>query len=302
MAGMGCTEGYNRHWDVYNEGLVERGSLSLDLSWVPDHIKEIAEMNDGKRGRPFLYGNTLINAVRRLKASSEMTYRSLEGFLGQIFELLGIIVPSYQTLWRRCSASAVSASVSEDTRERTVAVDSTGIMVTVRGQWMREKWKIYKGWLKLHILTDVQTNEILYFIVTDERSGDAGHLLPLVDSAVAAGHRIIKVLADGAYDAIYNWNGMKERKIEFIANIRKNARRVSRGCMIRWKHVHERDLIGEEEWKKKHGYNMRWKVESAISDYKRMFGEHISSKTFGNMVNEIRGNIECFNLMKGATR
>jgi len=29
-----------------------------------------------------------------------------------------------------------------------------------------------------------------------------------------------------------------------------------------------------------------------------MFGESVSSKTFDNMVKEISGNIECFNIMK----
>ena len=301
MARMGCTGQYNRHWDVYNARLVERGSELLDFSWVSDHEDEIGGMNDGKRGRPFTYGNKLMAAVCRFRASSGMTYRILEGFLRPIFEMLGVVVPSYPTLWRRCSAMEVSAGVHADTRERTVAADSTGIKVTVRGQWMREKWKIHKGWLKLHILTDVHTNEILSFTVTDERSGDAGHLLGMVDEAMATGHRITKVLADGAYDAKFIWNGLKERDIEFITNIRKNVSENSRGCLIRRMLADERAVIGEDAWKEKHGYRMRWKVESAISDYKRMFGESVSSKIFENMVNEIGQNIECFNMMKRAT-
>ena len=301
MAEMGCTGQYNRHWDVYNEGLVNRGSILLDLSWVPDHRKEVTEMNHRKRGHPFAYGGTLIAAVCRLRASSKMTYRTLEGFLRQIFGVIGIDVPSYPTLWRRCLGQEVSAGAPADTRERTVAVDSTGIKVTVRGGWMREKWKVHKGWLKLHVLTDVHTNEILSFIVTDERSGDAVHLISLVERAMAAGHRIVKVLADGAYDAKFNWNGMKEKGIEFITHIRKNVSDHSRGCMVRKIHAEERAVIGETEWRDKHGYRMRWKAESAISDYKRMFRESVSSKTFDNMVNEISRNIECFNLMKGAT-
>jgi len=301
MAEMGCTGRYNRHWDVYNAKLVERGKEILDLSWISDYIDEMNEMNSGKLGRPFVYGNKLIAAVCRLRASAGMPYRILEGFLRPIFEILRVNVPSYPTLWRRCSSMEVSAGAPADTRLRIVAADSTGIKVTVRGGWMREKWKVHKGWLKLHLLTDVETNEILSFVVTDERSGDAKHLLDMVDRAMAHGHRIIKVLADGAYDAKFIWNGLKERNIEFITNIRKNVSEHSRGCLIRRIHADERAFIGEEEWKEKHGYRMRWKVESAISDYKRMFGESVSSKTFVNMVNEIGHNIECFNLMKRAT-
>jgi len=299
MAGMGCAEQYNRHWHEYNDELVLRGSLLSDLSWVPIHNEEIRSMNEGKNGRPFRYGNALMVVVRRLRSLTDMAYRTLEGFLRPIFEIFGINVPDYSTLWRRCGETDVSAGTPADTHERIAAADSTGIKVTVRGEWMREKWKIHRGWLKLHVLTDIHTNEILSFVATDERSGDGKHLLRLVDDAAAAGCRIVKVLADGAYDAKDNWNGMKERKIEFVAKIRKNASESSSGgCMIRKMQVLERNAIGEDEWKKKHGYNMRWKVESAISDYKRMFGESVSSKTFDNMVKEISGNIECFNIMK----
>jgi len=300
MAKMGCANWYNRNWGVYNAVLVERGSMLFDLSWVPDHFNDLDDMNRSKNGHPFRYGKKLISYVCRLKASTGMPYRVLEGALRVILGAIGVNVPSYPTLWRRCGSSEVSAGVPADTHDRTVAADSTGIKVTVRGGWMREKWKVHKGWLKLHILTDVNTNEILSFIVTDERSGDAKHLLNLVDKAMAEGHRITKVLADGAYDAKFNWNGLKERNIEFITNIRKNVSEHSRGCLIRRMHADERAFIGEDEWKEKHGYRMRWKVESAISDYKRMFGESVSSKTFGNMVNEIGHNIECFNQMKMA--
>jgi len=298
MAEMGWDKRYNRHWTGYNRELVMRGTMLSDLSWVPHHRDEVAEMNRGKRGHPFSYGDTLISAVSRLIAYTGMPYRMLEGFLLPIFELFGIDVPSYQTLWRRCNSREVSAGAPADTRKRIAAGDSTGNKVTVRGGWMREKWKVHKGWLKLHFLTDVKTNEILSFTVTDERSGDAKHLPGLVDSALADGHDIEKVLADGAYDTRDNWNGMKEREIEFVTNLRKNASTRSRGCMIRGAAVHRMNEIGNDVWKKERGYNMRWKVESAISDFKRMFGESVSSKTFANMEKEIRRKVECFNLMK----
>jgi len=43
-----------------------------------------------------------------------------------------------------------------------IAVDSTGIKVTNRGQWMSDKWKIKKkGYLKIYIVVNIQTKEIL---------------------------------------------------------------------------------------------------------------------------------------------
>ncbi len=40
----------------------------------------------------------------------------------------------------------------------------------------------------------------------DERTDDAGMLLPLVDRAVADGHCLTKVLAEGAYDTRSDWS------------------------------------------------------------------------------------------------
>jgi len=71
--------------------------------------------------------------------------------------------------------------------------------------------------------------------------------------------------------------------------------------MVRRILTREKNEAGEKEWKKKHGYGVRWEVESAISDYKRMFGESIPSKSFPEMVREISRNIEYYNAMKKVT-
>ncbi len=43
-----------------------------------------------------------------------------------------------------------------------IAIDSTGIKVTNRGQWIRDKWNVKKkGYLKIHIAVDVKTKKIL---------------------------------------------------------------------------------------------------------------------------------------------
>jgi len=43
-----------------------------------------------------------------------------------------------------------------------IAIDSTGIKVTNRGQWMQDKWNVRtKGYLKIHIAVNLKTKEIL---------------------------------------------------------------------------------------------------------------------------------------------
>jgi len=50
-----------------------------------------------------------------------------------------------------------------------IALDITGIKVTNRGQWMREKWGIKtKGYLKIHIVINIKSKKILSIKVMDE--------------------------------------------------------------------------------------------------------------------------------------
>ena len=58
----------------------------------------------------------------------------------------------------------------DDNDDLIIAVDSTGIKVTNRGQWMSDKWNIKKkGYLKIHIAVNIKTKEILALEVTDKK-------------------------------------------------------------------------------------------------------------------------------------
>ena len=37
-----------------------------------------------------------------------------------------------------------------------IALDSTGIKVANRGEWMRHKWHVRKGYLKIHVAVDIK--------------------------------------------------------------------------------------------------------------------------------------------------
>ena len=42
-----------------------------------------------------------------------------------------------------------------------LAVDSTGLKQHNRGEWIRHKWKVRRGFVKLHVMVDVDTKKIL---------------------------------------------------------------------------------------------------------------------------------------------
>ena len=62
-----------------------------------------------------------------------------------------------------------------------IAIDSTGIKVTNRGQWMQEeKWQQIRNkkcYLNIHVAVNIKTKEIIALEVTDEKSHD-GKVIP----------------------------------------------------------------------------------------------------------------------------
>ena len=81
-----------------------------------------------------------------------------------------------------------------------IALDSTGIKVANLGEWMRHKWHVRKGYLKIHVVAvDIKKKRILSLEVTSEEVHDDGKMLKnLVDNA-SENNKVKRVLADGMY-------------------------------------------------------------------------------------------------------
>jgi hypothetical protein len=79
----------------------------------------------------------------------------------------GLIAADYATLFRRISKPALQMTIQEN--EVTVAVDSTGIKVTNRGDWIREKHgKTRKRWPKVHGSAAVKSKKLLSIEITED--------------------------------------------------------------------------------------------------------------------------------------
>ena len=115
----------------------------------------------------------------------------------------------------------------DDDGDIVIAIDSTGIKVTNRGQYQRDRWNIRKkGYLKIHIAANVKTKEILSLEVTDEKVHDAKVMDKLVENILKNNNNNINiksVLADGSYDSNKNFKYIYEKKILPGIKIRKNS-------------------------------------------------------------------------------
>jgi len=97
---------------------------------------------------------------------------------------------------------------------------------------------------------------------------------------------ISKSLIDGAYERRNIFNYLSKNNIELVIKIRKNSSSKARGSIARKLTVIEQ-LTDYDRCRKNHGYGNRWRVESSISSFKRMFGEHVKSTKWKYMVNEM---------------
>ena len=79
--------------------------------------------------------------------------------------------------------------------EIVIALDSTGIKVSNRGEWIRHKWHVRKGYLKIHVAVDIKRKRILSLEVTSEVH-DGRILKKLVDNA-SKNNNLNGILTDG---------------------------------------------------------------------------------------------------------
>jgi hypothetical protein len=98
-------------------------------------------------------------------------------------------VQDYTTMWWRVVRVKVQELNSEVNPQKvedviTIAVDSTGIKVTNRGEWIRDKWKKRRGFIKIHVAVNIKTKKIVSMEVTKEDVVDDKILKPLTRQEV----------------------------------------------------------------------------------------------------------------------
>ncbi len=207
----------------------------------------------------------------------------------------------YTNIWIRGTQLKLdlSETISSSDEPVVIAVDSTGIKVTNRGEWMREKWKIHRGWIKVHLAVDVKTKEIVAIEVTDERVSDGSKFNSLIDQAEEnlSGRKIEEVLSDGEYDRREIFNHLQEKGIQPVIKTRSNASTKARGSPARAKAVREVKYLGYQDWKQKYSYGRRWAAETAFSAVIRISGEHVAATKTENMMQEVTLKFAFYNMI-----
>ena len=162
-------------------------------------------MNKNKKGRKFVYPDSFIKLLGYMRAYFHLPYRQTEGVVREHASNTLPSVPDYSKICRRINK--LNITISSDDKSSVyddnfvIAIDSTGIKVTNRGEWIRHKWKVKRSYLKIHIAVDIKRKRILSLHVTSEQVHDGKVLPELVeDKTIKQNNKIDMTIADGAYD------------------------------------------------------------------------------------------------------
>jgi hypothetical protein len=295
------------NWSTYNQSLVKRGEILLGFDVINNWDTELKEMSKDKIDEPFHYPNIFLLLLGYAKAYFHLPYRQTEEGITQ-GHAKGKLpsIPDFTTINRRINKLNIPINTGKDKVSKDeyiiIAIDSTGIKVTNRGQWMQDKWhlKNKKAYLKIHVAVNVKTKKILSMRITDEQVHDSKALPELVNGVIESDKQITigKLFADGAYDGNEIFRFLVDNGIHPCIKVRKNAR-------VRWKRgknilrnlsvlAQKNDL---QKWKGSVSYGQRWIVETVFSCLKRRFGEYVYSVKLQNMIQEMMLKASLYNKM-----
>jgi len=284
-------------WPSYNESLVRRGQVLLDFDIVDRWDHELSQMNFGKVGEPYYYPDSFIQLLGYMRAYFHLPYRQTQGVVIAHANKVPN-APHYSTISRRINRLEIKINEKLG-NDIVIALDSTGLKVANRGEWMRHKWHVRKGYLKIHIAVDIKKRRILSLEVTSEEVHDGKILKKLVDDA-SANNKVKRVLADGMYDSNKNFRYLSKNHIKPGIKTRSNSEARSTNCYARNMSV-LRQQTNLKRWKRSMSYGYRWMAETVFSSIKRTFGEHVTAKKFPYMVKEIFLKAALYNVFNQMT-
>jgi hypothetical protein len=227
-----------------------------------------------------------------------LDFRGLRGFLRGLRKLVGgsFEVPHYSQICRRVNALDLRVAdtlIPYEGKDVVVSLDSTGVKVTNRGEWMRRKWKVHKGWIKVHISVDDRGKQVVGISVTDDGTHDTREFGGLVEQSVenvkrAGGRRVAQAKGDGAYDSNDNFRKLEGLGIAPCIKIRGGAKPSAGSKNPRKKYAREFYELGYKGWRDKYGYGRRWYAEVPHSVVKRKCGEYVQATRKNNMYHEVK--------------
>ena len=277
----------------------------LDFDVIDNWGTELTKMNNNKEGRKFVYPNSFIKLLGYMRAYFHLPYRQTEGVVREHASNTLSSIPDYSNISRRINRLDIKIEDDDDKSNLydyfLIAIDSTGIKLSNRGEWIRHRWNVKRGYLKIHVAVDIKKKRVLSLTVTSEQIHDGKVLPELIDDITIKQNKVIETaIMDGSYDSNKNFQLLSFKGIKPAIKVRKNSRYRKTNHYLRNKTV-KMQKTNLQQWKNSVGYGQRWIVESVFSCIKRMFGEYVTAIRFENIIKEIILKVSLYNWFQRIT-
>lgn len=285
----------------YQERLVRRGEFFLDLKWVISWDEELENMNKGKRGRPFVFPDSMLTL--QSVWHQLLNSRGFEGVTRKLSEY-GLLKASndHSTICRREVKLDLKIEIPKN-GNFSCSADGTGMKIGTCGYYKEEKHgnRKRKEFVKIVITSDPVTKDLVGITVglegdiPSESECSREHMQEILEN----GNTIDMFYGDGMFDNYSMFEICEEHNIDPAISIRKNAVLWGDSPPLRKDEIMTLKLIGYQDWKFMKDYGKRWAgTEGYFSSVKRIFGENLRSKTKNGLVHEAKMKFWAYQKMK----
>lgn len=292
-----------RDWQEYNEQLVVRGNFLLDLEWVESWYEELADMNKGKRGAPFIFPNSLIE----LQAiwNQWIGVRQIEGITRTLVDMAQVPqFNDYSTINRRIRKLDLHMDLPKS-GTCFASTDGSGFKMHNSGEYRQVKYGSKKRrWIEVVITADPISKDLLGVEANIDGEGESEpntamkHLRELYSQGI----EVEKFWGDGAFDVRELFNLLERHGTKSAIPPRDDATNNAKGSMRRAREVKEYKEKTWNDWTKDKQYGLRWLgTEGIFSSIKGIFGEHTKAKTPEYACLEVKRKFWAYQKMKNYT-
>jgi hypothetical protein len=178
-------------------------------------------------------------------------------------------------------------------------VDSTGLKVYGEGEWKVRKHGAgkHRTWMKMHVVMDVQSQQIKGVRLTSNSVDDSTGAIPLIESIK---YKVGSLRGDGGYDKHEFRKLLERKKVCQIIPPQSNAVINNSGLA----HLRERNKavkrigrIGRKKWKEQKGYHQRSTIETAMFRYKMIIGDRLAARKDSHQETEVAIGCKILNIM-----
>ena len=296
---------YRQEWPAYNKAQMnEKRLFQYLLHQLCQGVGGPAQFGAGRRFLPledviFAMAFKVYSTVSGRRFTTDLREAHAKGYLSQ--------VPSYNSMFDYFNSEMVTAYLQmliEESAlplasiERDFAVDSTGLSGCRFIQWVEAKYNdekllLERDWIKMHLVTGVQTNVVTAVEISEKYKNDSPYFKPLVE-ATARNFKMREVSADKAYLSATNLQSAADAKaVPYIPFKTSSVTNQKRQTPL-WKQMYHYFSLHTERFMR--SYHKRSNVETTFHMIKAKFGDALRSKAERAQINEALCKVLCHNI------